>query len=317
MDTLALTDRDGTYGAVKFARACYAAGHPAGARGRPRPPPDPAVGRTAAVPTRTPVRGGELRDPVVGGLPRVTFLASADGAGGGRAGWAALCRLVSATHLAGERGLPVVDLAVLADQLGEQLAAGHLIVLLGPASELGRAASARWAPRRPRPGRPRAVARAGAAHPPPGRAGLPPAARAAPARDGVPAPPPTPPGWRGSPGRPGSARCSATRSATPTVATPPPSTSSTPPAGWSPSTGATSTAATPRGSSSPASRWPRSPRRSPGSPGWPPTPTARPGGCSPTPARWPTGARSTRARDLGLGEVHFPEFELLPRRQPR
>ena len=34
-----------------------------------------------------------------------------------------------------------------------------------------------------------------------------------------------------------------------------PSTSSTPPAGWSRSTGATSTAATPRGSSSPASRW--------------------------------------------------------------
>ena len=26
MDTLALTDRDGTYGAVKFARACLAAG---------------------------------------------------------------------------------------------------------------------------------------------------------------------------------------------------------------------------------------------------------------------------------------------------
>ena len=62
---------------------------------------------------------------------------------GGRAGWAALCRLVSATHLAGERGLPVVDFAVLADQLGEQLAAGHLMVLLGPASELARAATRR------------------------------------------------------------------------------------------------------------------------------------------------------------------------------
>ena len=30
---------------------------------------------TTAVPTRTPVRGGSYRDPVVGGLPRVTFLA--------------------------------------------------------------------------------------------------------------------------------------------------------------------------------------------------------------------------------------------------
>ena len=62
---------------------------------------------------------------------------------GGRAGWAALCRLVSATHLSGERGLPVVDFAVLADQLGEQLAAGHLMVLLGPSSELARAATRR------------------------------------------------------------------------------------------------------------------------------------------------------------------------------
>ena len=57
------------------------------------------------------MRGGAFRDPVGGGLPRVTFLATADGAGGGRAGWAALCRLVSATHLAGERGVPVLDLA--------------------------------------------------------------------------------------------------------------------------------------------------------------------------------------------------------------
>ena len=147
MDTLALTDRDGTYGAVKFARACYSAGI------------RPVLGvelvhhptqswSSSAPPTRTPVRGGSFRDPVVGGLPRVTFLASADGAtlnglSGGRAGWAALCRLVSATHLAGERGLPVVDFAVLADQLGEQLAAGHLVVLLGPHSEPARAATRR------------------------------------------------------------------------------------------------------------------------------------------------------------------------------
>ena len=156
MDTLALTDRDGTYGAVKFARACYAAGirpvlgvelahHPTQSWG------------TTATSTRTPVRGGTYRDPgpgMGGGLPRVTFLASADGLpmdglSGGRAGWAALCRLVSATHLAGERGLPVLDLGALAEgrlggdlgqQVLEHLTAGHLIVLLGPSSELGRAA---------------------------------------------------------------------------------------------------------------------------------------------------------------------------------
>ena len=43
MDTLALTDRDGTYGAVKIAKACRAARAPAGARGRPRGPA-PVVG---------------------------------------------------------------------------------------------------------------------------------------------------------------------------------------------------------------------------------------------------------------------------------
>src|SRR5262245_4013191 len=105
MDTLALTDRDGTYGAVKFARACHVAGirpllgvelahHPTQPWTAPAPSP------------RTPVRGGSYRDPAVGGLPRVTVLASADGLSlnglsGGRAGWAALCRLVSATHLSG------------------------------------------------------------------------------------------------------------------------------------------------------------------------------------------------------------------------
>ena len=51
MDTLALTDRDGTYGAVKHAQACRAAGHPPGARRRPggrsgwsRAAPAPASG---------------------------------------------------------------------------------------------------------------------------------------------------------------------------------------------------------------------------------------------------------------------------------
>jgi error-prone DNA polymerase len=150
LDTLALTDRDGTYGAVKFTRACHVAGiRPVlGVELAHRPTQTWAGSAPAA---RAPVRGGSYRDPVVGGpgaLPRVTFLASADGAthhglSGGRAGWAALCRLVSATHLSGDRGQPVVDLAVLAEQLGEQLAAGHLVVLLGPHSELARAATRR------------------------------------------------------------------------------------------------------------------------------------------------------------------------------
>ncbi len=127
MDALALTDRDGTYGAVRFAKAAAAAGvRPilgvdlAWSTG-PGPRPDRA---------RTPVRGGASRDPR---LPRVTFLAS------GRRGWAAVCRLVSATHAAGERGTPVCSPALVAEHV-----AGHDVrVLLGPASELGQAATLR------------------------------------------------------------------------------------------------------------------------------------------------------------------------------
>ena len=118
MDTLALTDRDGTYGAVKFAQACMAAGiRPvlgvdlayAPTSALLSAPPGDQQGRRA----RTPVRGGAHRDLPAdrGGLPRVTLLAS------GKAGWAAICRLVSATHLAGERGRPVASLELLAPHL--------------------------------------------------------------------------------------------------------------------------------------------------------------------------------------------------------
>lgn len=140
MDALALTDRDGTYGAVKFVQACQQAGirpvlgvdlavAPAGAGGTAGP----------GAPRRTPVRGGAHRDLPAhrGGLPRVTFLAG--GRAGGRAGWAAICRMVSETHLAGERGRPVATLDLLAPHLGS----GDVVVLLGPGSEVGVAATCR------------------------------------------------------------------------------------------------------------------------------------------------------------------------------
>jgi error-prone DNA polymerase len=135
MDTLALTDRDGTYGAVKHALACRAAGI------RPVLGVDLAVRPVTGlvVPERkprTPVRGGAFRDDRL--VPRVTFLADASHTGG-RAGWAAVCRLVSAVQLAGERGAPVADLAMLAPWLES----GDVVVLLGPASELGAAVARR------------------------------------------------------------------------------------------------------------------------------------------------------------------------------
>jgi error-prone DNA polymerase len=143
MDTLALTDRDGTYGAVKFAKACLQAGI------RPVLGVDlayrvPGLSIADGRATRTPTRGGAFRDLPAerGGLPRVTILASAD-THGGRAGWAAVCRLVSATHLAGERGSPVLDLETLPDGVAELLAGGDLMVLLGPASAVGVAATRR------------------------------------------------------------------------------------------------------------------------------------------------------------------------------
>jgi error-prone DNA polymerase len=146
MDILALTDRDGTYGAVKFAKACLRAGirpvlgvdlghaptRTSSGGGQRRPPPDDVPGGPER--RRTPVRGGAFRDPR---LPRVTLLAHAGSSG--RAGWAAICRLVSATHLAGERGQPVLDL----DRVAEWLGGGDVVVLLGPDSEVGRAAATR------------------------------------------------------------------------------------------------------------------------------------------------------------------------------
>src|SRR5215217_6237374 len=150
MSALALTDRDGLYGAVKFALACRSAGV------RPIFGVDLAVapGLDATVPPalatalggeasgarpprlrtamqsphpgarRSPARGGASVDPR---LPRVTFLAR-DGAG-----WRSLCRLTSATHLRGTRGEPVSSLATAAEH------ANGLIALLGPDSTVGRA----------------------------------------------------------------------------------------------------------------------------------------------------------------------------------
>jgi error-prone DNA polymerase len=155
MRALALTDRDGLYGAVKFALACRAAdvrplfgvdlavtpsvdstvppalapvvggAHSAQrARARRPGPPDDAPGRTGR---RSPARGGASVDLR---LPRVTFLAR-DGAG-----WRSLCRLTSATHLRGTRGEPVSSLALAAEH------APGLVALLGPDSPVGRALAA-------------------------------------------------------------------------------------------------------------------------------------------------------------------------------
>ncbi|MGB7980694.1 MAG: DNA polymerase III subunit alpha [Candidatus Nanopelagicales bacterium] len=128
-DALALTDRDGAYGAVAFALAAREAGI------SPILGVDLAVAPSAqpggSPPARrvpTPARGGMAVDP---GNPRVLLLAR------GATGWGSLCRVISAAHLTGERGQPLVTLPMLGAH------AAGLVALLGPNSDVGRALARR------------------------------------------------------------------------------------------------------------------------------------------------------------------------------
>ncbi len=138
MPALALTDRDGLYGAFKHVQACAEAGI------------KPLLG--VDLPLLTP-------EEKVTRVGRVTLLAV------GRQGWASLCRLVSAAHAASAPGtagavpgtraggaLPQQggrparaaddDVPAVTPELVAEHAAG-LILLLGPASDVGRAVAAR------------------------------------------------------------------------------------------------------------------------------------------------------------------------------
>ena len=150
---LALTDRDGLYGAVRFVQACDEAGiapvlgvdlaigpgrSDAGAGLAVVPRPIVVAGQGVRAGRASPVRGGAEVDPR---HPRVTVLAR--GQGGGvdpGVGWGRLCRLVTQTHLSGERGTPVSNAELIAEHAVDprtgQLA---LVVLLGPGSDVGRA----------------------------------------------------------------------------------------------------------------------------------------------------------------------------------
>ncbi len=118
-----LTDRDGLYGAVRWALACQEAGvHPVigvDMAVEATTPTDPVAGRR-----RTPAHGGRWLDQ---SRPRVLLLAA------GAQGWASLCRMVSAAHLGEhtERGTPWLTWAAMREhQEG-------LVALLPAESELG------------------------------------------------------------------------------------------------------------------------------------------------------------------------------------
>ncbi|GII91622.1 DNA polymerase III subunit alpha [Sinosporangium siamense] len=123
MDILALTDRDGLYGAIKHAKACLAAGV------RPVLGVDLALEPAlVAGPGR-----GRRRAPDNETCDRIVVLAR------GAAGWPALSRLVTAAHYAGDRGVPRVTPELVASFGG----GGGLAVLLGPRSDVGRAVAER------------------------------------------------------------------------------------------------------------------------------------------------------------------------------
>ena len=118
MDTLALTDRGGLYGAVRFVKECLKAGIA------------PVVGADLALGCDVgadPPRGARGEGPG----SRVVLLAAS------RTGWASLCRLTSATHLGGDRGRPVTTRELVGRHRDD------LVVLLGADSDLGAAVQAR------------------------------------------------------------------------------------------------------------------------------------------------------------------------------
>lgn len=130
MDALALTDRDTLAGAVRFAKACAGAGiRPLFGAELAVEVPAVAVRRARR---RAPVRGGAFIDE---STPRVTFLARE-----GATGWAELCRIVSAAHAEGRPGGSGSEVPPLLPW--SESAAEGLTVLLGPASDVGRALAA-------------------------------------------------------------------------------------------------------------------------------------------------------------------------------
>src|ERR1035437_7214366 len=160
---LALTDRDGLYGAVRFVQACdeagiapvlgvdLAVGHGVDPTVGHRPA-NAVTGQGIQVGRANPVRGGADVDPR---YPRVTVLARGQGAGvDPGVGWGRMCRLVTQTHLSGERGAPVSSAELIAEHaVDPRSGALALVVLLGPASDVGQALLAR------RPGRARMLLR--------------------------------------------------------------------------------------------------------------------------------------------------------------
>ncbi|MDO5092019.1 MAG: DNA polymerase III subunit alpha [Propionibacteriaceae bacterium] len=117
MDTLAITDRGGLYGAVRFVKHCREAGI------WPVIGVDLALGQPGDTAKRpAPVRGGSSKDLR---RPRLVVLAAPGD------GWSALCRLTTAAHVGRE------EANVTAETLAAHVAGRDAAVLLGADSDVG------------------------------------------------------------------------------------------------------------------------------------------------------------------------------------
>ena len=112
MPAVALTDRDGLYGVARFVTACREVGV------------KPILGAWLTASTAAPIDG-------VGPSPNRVLLLARDARG-----YANLCRLITAAHMAGERGDPHLDPSLILER------AEGLVCLLGPESEPGALAAA-------------------------------------------------------------------------------------------------------------------------------------------------------------------------------
>ncbi|MCC5577880.1 DNA polymerase III subunit alpha [Microtetraspora sp. AC03309] len=129
MDALALTDRDGLYGAIKHIRACHAEGL------APIAGVDLVLGPKEHSRGKGSHGGGSQGDGSPGKDEwRIVVLARADG-------WGHLCRLVTAAHHVGERGEPYVTREMVAEHACGPPGDARLTVLLGPRSDVGHAAA--------------------------------------------------------------------------------------------------------------------------------------------------------------------------------
>ena len=132
MPAVALTDRDGLYGAARFVNACEQRGREA----RSSAPRSPFAGRNACAAARgsrhADSRGRRRRRP----------------ARAGRRGYANLCRLITDAHMLGERGDPSVDAEQICAHAARARRAPRAAFRAGRLAVAGRVDAAARAPTR-------------------------------------------------------------------------------------------------------------------------------------------------------------------------